>query len=214
VTRLGTRGRVALAVVAVLATVVPAGSAGAAAASAGTLPADTLQFRPVLAAITGATTTNPPTADEAAAIASCDPKRVAALTEVPAANATSSRPHACEVRRFAAGEATGALYLGPARLTAADVRSARSTYQSGSGYEIVVFVTKAGKRKFNAMARDLFPQESPRNQVALVVGGLVYANPAFQTSSFSGPISISGNYTQQEAKRLARTINRARRGAH
>jgi preprotein translocase subunit SecD len=204
-------GRVAaLSVAAVVAATLPATIVVDTAQA--TSPAKhTLEFRPVLAAlpVAGART---PTADETAAIASCDPGRLQALSGVPLTPRTALTGDACAVLSFAPHDGEGALYVGPARLTATDVASARSTFQSGQGYSIVMSLTKAGKKKFNGMAHDLFARESPGNEVAVVTDGRVVSNPAFQTDEFSGPVQISGNFTGKQARNLAATINRARRG--
>jgi preprotein translocase subunit SecD len=65
----------------------------------------------------------------------------------------------------------------------------------------------SGLRKFNALAAASFPQSSPRNEVAIVLDGLVYSNPAFQSSSFNGAVQITGNFTPGEASDLATVIN-------
>ena len=46
----------------------------------------------------------------------------------------------------------------------------------------------------------------PRDSVALVVDGVVESAPAFQSPTFEGDISISGDFTKAEAKAAARAI--------
>jgi hypothetical protein len=59
-----------------------------------------------------------------------------------------------------------------------------------------------------------FGKQTPQDQVAIVVNGRVISNPAFQSVSFSGPIQITGNFTSAEAAKLAKSIDRAARGAN
>jgi preprotein translocase subunit SecD len=67
-------------------------------------------------------------------------------------------------------------------------------------------LTGSGAQKFNALAAKSFGQPSPTDEVAIVLDGVVQSAPAFQASSFSGPVQISGNFTQSEATDLAKLI--------
>ena len=69
----------------------------------------------------------------------------------------------------------------------------------------------AWQAKFNAMAAALFGRPAPRNEVAVVVDGVVYSAPAFQAMSFSGAVQLTGNFTTRQATSLASTINASRR---
>jgi preprotein translocase subunit SecD len=169
-----------------------------------------LEFRSVLAAVAAADARTA-TADESAAISSCDPGRVQAITDVPLTPRAALTGTACAVLPFAPGQGKGALFLGPARLTAAEIASAKSTFQSGQGYAVNLRLTRSGLKKFNRLAADLFSKMPPGNEVGMVVDGQVFSNPAFQTNHFSGVVQISGSFTGKEAEQLAATINRARR---
>lgn len=98
----------------------------------------------------------------------------------------------------------------PAGVTARDVLDAKSVFAGGQGYTVQLALTASGSAKLNAMAAAGFDRATPRNLVAIVIDGLVYAEPAFQNSSFSGPVQITGNFTAQQAARLAADINLAR----
>ena len=100
----------------------------------------------------------------------------------------------------------------PAGLAGSDVSSATSTFQTGQGYAVDVTLRSAGLAKFNALAAASYDSSkpgsnSPRDEVAIVLDGLVYSNPAFQTGSFSGPVQITGSFTQSQASDLATVIN-------
>jgi len=183
------------------------------AAPAGAAPAHTLELRPVLAEVPGPLVSRAPTAGEAAAIASCDPTRVQALTPVPVTSRASITAAACAVLPFAPRQGRGALYVGPSRLTARDVKSARAAFAQGQGNTVIFDLTRKGLTKFNRLARDSYAQAAPRNEVAITVDGAVVSNPVFESASFEGPVQISGNFSKKDAKAVAGKINQARRSA-
>jgi preprotein translocase subunit SecD len=95
----------------------------------------------------------------------------------------------------------------PPGLTGSDVSSASSSFAQGQGYAVNMTLKSAGLSKFNALAAVSFNQAAPRNQVAIVLDGLVYSNPAFQTGTFNGPVQITGNFSPGQASDLATVIN-------
>ena len=68
-------------------------------------------------------------------------------------------------------------------------------------------LTKSGLGKFNALAGDLYGKPAPTDEVALVFDRTVLSTPAFQASSFTGPVQISGDFTRQETQDLADVAN-------
>ena len=94
----------------------------------------------------------------------------------------------------------------PAGLSGADVSGATSTFVSGQGYAVEMTLKSSGETKFNALAAASFKQQAPRNEVAIVLDGVVQSNPAFQASSFT-TVQITGNFTQGQASDLATIIN-------
>jgi hypothetical protein len=98
----------------------------------------------------------------------------------------------------------------PVGISARDVRNAKSAFAQGQGYTVDLTMTPSGLAKFNTMAQAGFDRAAPRNEVAIVIDGLVYAAPAFQTSSFAGPLQITGDFNAQQAARAATDINLAR----
>jgi preprotein translocase subunit SecD len=174
-----------------------------------TTPGTTTPGASTSAPATTTPTTTAPANDAAAkaAIASCDVNQVAALPSIPTTNLADDKRDACVVLPFHSGQGTGRLLLGPTRLTGHDVDSASSNFQSGSGYQVVMSLKGSGQDAFNKLAAESFPKTSPQNEVAIVLDGEVYSNPAFQTSSFTGDVSITGNFTQSDASDLAKLIN-------
>lgn len=190
-----------------------------------------LRFRPVLAnipptaAVSGAgkttTTTVSPTTKQAllAAISSCNATQISSLVssgaEVPNTPVESDSANACVVlptrnskQRLLLGPVNPNPTLGlPAGLTGSDVDSASRTFAQGQGYAVSVSLKSAGLTKFNKLAAVSFGQTAPRNEVAIVLDGLIYSAPAFQAQSFSGAVQITGNFSPSEASDLATVIN-------
>ncbi len=193
-----------------------------------------LRFRPVLANIPplpaaprGTTTTTLPPSQEApirAAVASCNVSELTTLaqsgTVLPTTPLENDNAKDCVIlpvrnskqRLFLAPVPANAALGVPAGLTGSDVNSATSTFSSGQGYAVDVTLKGEGLAKFNALAAASYDSSkpgsnSPRDEVAIVLDGLVYSNPAFQTSTFNGPVQITGSFSQSQASDLATVIN-------
>src|SRR5262249_36676455 len=97
--------------------------------------------------------------------------------------------------------------LGPTALAGkGGVSGAKSEFTTGVGWVVLMDLTDAGATKFNALAGKSYGQPSPTDQVAIVLDGVVQSNPRFDAASFSGPVQITGNFTQSEATDLAKLI--------
>lgn len=155
------------------------------------------------------TTTTTLAAEEQAraAIASCDPNAVLALDRVPTTPRAEDRRGACVVLPVRGDDRTPGrrLYLGPTEMTGKDVDSARRRFQNE--YLVLVDLTREGLARFNDLAARSFGQPPPRNRVAIVLDGVVQSDPAFQEPRFDGEVSITGNFTGEEASDLAKLIN-------
>lgn len=157
----------------------------------------------------------PPTtvpADEVAAraaIAACDQAAIQGLTTIPTTTRADDERDACVVLplRVVDDEEPARLLLGPTELTGNDVNRARRDFVQGQGYSVSMTLNREGLAKFNELAGRSFGQGSPQDQVAIVLDGVVQSNPQFQTPSFDGPVSISGNFSAGEAQDLAQLIN-------
>jgi preprotein translocase subunit SecD len=175
---------------------------------------------PPLSSVTRST---PSTKALTEAVKSCDVAQVNAAVAGGAAVSTTATgaktPTECSVlpvrndeRRLLVGPLAQNAVLGaPAGLSGRDIQSARPTGDSGNGNGVALTLTAAGSAKFNAMAATLFGRSAPRNEVAAVVDGVVYLAPAFQTTSFTGAVQLTGNFTARQATSLASTINASRR---
>jgi preprotein translocase subunit SecD len=196
----------------------------------------TLRFRPVLSYVpakgastttttttapattaAGATTTTTPAtttttlpkkeaaAAAKAAIQSCDPNQVLALSSIPTTARADDLADKCIVADSRTGKQR--FLLGPTALAGkGGVSGAKSEFVAGRGWAVNMDLTDSGATKFNALAGKSFGQPSPTDQVAIVLDGVVQSNPQFDAASFSGPVQISGSFTQSEATDLAKLI--------
>ena len=156
------------------------------------------------------------------AVKSCDLASVAAGIASGAAiptTASGGKPSECAVFPLRNSEARLLLaplvptsVLGsPAGLSGRDVQSVGSSFSQGVGNTVDLTLTATGLAKFNALAASSFGRPTPRDEVAIVVDGVVYAAPAFQSPSFSGSPQITGDFTAGQARSLAVAINASRR---
>lgn len=156
------------------------------------------------------------------AVKSCDLASVTAATATGAAiptTASGGKPSECAVLPLRNSEArlllaplgaTSALGT-PAGLSGRDVQSAGSSFSQGVGNTVDLKLTATGVAKLNALAAASFGRPNPRDEAAIVVDGVVYAAPAFQSPSFSGSPQITGDLTAGQARSLAAIINASRR---
>jgi preprotein translocase subunit SecD len=73
-------------------------------------------------------------------------------------------------------------------------------------------MTRAGGRKFDALAGRLFPQPPPMNRVAIVLDDQVLSAPTVQSPSYPGRVfEITGIFTRAEARAVAKKVNQAGR---
>ena len=166
-----------------------------------------LYFRPVLARVPVAKAAAPDDPAAKNAIASCDPAAISALPVIPTTKPGEDDPEHCVVLSTRDEQRLKyRLLLGPAELRGnEDVVRARTRFQNG--YVVLLTLRKDGLAKFNVLAAHAYGRVSPQNEVALVLDGMVYSNPAFQEPRFDGVIQVSGNFTKSEADELALAIN-------
>ncbi|HVV37990.1 MAG TPA: protein translocase subunit SecD [Acidimicrobiales bacterium] len=89
--------------------------------------------------------------------------------------------------------------LGPALLTGQVVRTARAAFDQSQGtWYVQLFLTSKGSPQFDAMAA-----ANQGKQIAIVLDGVVKSAPTINATSFNGKPTITGSFTQREAKDLA-----------
>lgn len=87
--------------------------------------------------------------------------------------------------------------LGPAEVTGEAIDTARATFQTGE-WSVLVEFTGPGSGEWDAMAARYVGQ-----QVAIVLDGVVQSAPTIQEAQFGGEASITGDFSEGEAKDLA-----------
>jgi len=110
------------------------------------------------------------------------------------------------------GEITAVYSLGPVAVGGTAVESATAGLNQSGTWEIrPVFKDGAdGIDKFNAAAAQCNPpsQTCPTGQIAVVLDNKVLTAPTIKVASFQrDQITISGNYTESEAKDIATSLN-------
>jgi preprotein translocase subunit SecD len=97
--------------------------------------------------------------------------------------------------------------VGPSALDGNGVASAQGQDLGGGvGWGVSLRLAAAGTDAFNRLAGDLFPKQPPENSVAIVLDGVVQTAPAFAADTLDGDVSISGSFTEAEAKDLAAVL--------
>ena len=161
-----------------------------------------LQFRPVLAAIPPAPALFTATASSRLAVSSCDKQSVISLGQaVPTTMAVDANPKTCVV--LPTNDGAGSRYLlGKSALDGTSVKNAKTTFSSGTGWVLMLTLTPAGSRAFDALAESQF-----HRQIAVVADGVVSAVPTILPSqqafsSFNGSVQISVGDQQGAAHRI------------
>ena len=177
-----------------------------------------LRFRPVLALLAPyknpTPTTKKATSQRTAAAGATSSSTAATTTTTNPNNPKSSTPaeDTAGATVILPGRGTGKeavrYQLGPAALTGKDVSGAKAVYNpgSGQGWTVDLSLKSSGQTLFNQLAKTSFPKQQPQNSVAIVLDGVVQSAPAFQTSNFDGDVSISGNFSESDAKDLATVL--------
>jgi preprotein translocase subunit SecD len=169
-----------------------------------------LRFRPVLQANIPPEDYVPPTTTTA------KPKKDATTTTTGegATTSTTEKPKAVPSTKPEDDKATEAVllpmkdskgteterfYLGPALLTGEVVRTARAAFSQSEGkWYVQLYLTGKGSPAFDAMAA-----ANKGKQIAIVLDGVVKSAPTIDATSFNGKPTITGSFTQHEAKDLA-----------
>jgi len=145
--------------------------------------------------------------DAAVKVADCDLAAVQALAVVPTTLRTA-KPAECAVYAEQQGGATTPrFFLGPGKVTNADVRKARAGFVNGQGWTVRLDLTTSGSRAWDDLTREQF-----HGQVAFVVDEKVVAAPTIQPSSatfesFHGVAVVSGVFGEKGAATIARLAN-------
>jgi preprotein translocase subunit SecD len=102
-----------------------------------------------------------------------------------------------------------AYLLGPAELVGSDVANAAAEPESevnpaaSSRWMITLRFTDSGRARLTAVTRRLVGLPAPRNQLAIVVNGLVLLAPRTDDVISGGTLQLVGDYDQTQARDLA-----------
>jgi preprotein translocase subunit SecD len=97
------------------------------------------------------------------------------------------------------GKEISRFQLGPALLTGEVVRTARGAFSQDQGrWYVQLYLTSKGSPQFDAMAA-----AHKGEQIAIVLDGVVQSAPTIDAVSFNGKPTITGSFSEHEAKDLA-----------
>lgn len=104
-----------------------------------------------------------------------------------------------------------ALELGPPALTASDVESAQALEsQNMAGWQVQIDFTEEGDAKFAKLTGKAACATGAGNRIAIVIDDAIVSAPSVNApcgSSITDGTSISGDFSEEEAKELAERIN-------
>ena len=98
--------------------------------------------------------------------------------------------------------------LAPADLVGTDIESATAglPQSGGGGWQVELQMTSDGAKKFADSTTKLSALESPNDQFAIVLDGVVISAPSVNEAIIGGSAVISGSFTADEARALAQVL--------
>jgi len=98
--------------------------------------------------------------------------------------------------------------LAPADLVGTDIESATAglPQTGGGGWQVELTMTSEGAKKFAGSTTKLSALESPNDQFAIVLDGVVISAPSVNEPIIGGSAVISGSFTADEARALAQVL--------
>ena len=98
--------------------------------------------------------------------------------------------------------------LAPADLVGTDIASATAglPQQGAGGWQVELQMTTEGAKKFATSTQSLSAQQSPNDQFAIVLDGVVISAPSVNEPILGGSAVISGSFTADEARALAQVL--------
>ena len=98
--------------------------------------------------------------------------------------------------------------LAPADLVGTDIESATAglPQQGAGGWQVDLQMTTVGAKKFADSTTKLSALESPNDQFAIVLDGVVISAPSVNEPILGGSAVISGSFTADEARALAQVL--------
>lgn len=98
--------------------------------------------------------------------------------------------------------------LAPADLVGTDIESATAglPQSGGGGWQVELQMTSEGAKKFADSTTKLSALESPNDQFAIVLDGVVISAPSVNEAIIGGSAVITGSFTADEARALAQVL--------
>ena len=98
--------------------------------------------------------------------------------------------------------------LAPADLVGTDIESATAglPQQGAGGWQVELLMTTEGAKKFATSTQSLSAQQTPNDQFAIVLDGVVISAPSVNEPILGGSAVISGSFTADEARALAQVL--------
>jgi preprotein translocase subunit SecD len=115
---------------------------------------------------------------------------------------------ACSAASASAGQIQEKLALGPVAVKGTDVaESTAADDQQVGGWVVDLHFNSAGSAAFAGMTGTLAAEQTPANQLAIVLDGTVVSHPYVQQAITGGSAVISGAFTEEQAKTLAAQLS-------
>ncbi|MGI5350429.1 SecDF P1 head subdomain-containing protein [Streptomyces sp. CA-250714] len=92
------------------------------------------------------------------------------------------------------------------RMSVKQLRQVRTEFGETSGWMIQASFQDQDAKRFAALTGRAAQRQSPRNQVAIVLGDRLISAPAVTGSITGGQVQITGNFTEDSAKALAKEL--------
>jgi preprotein translocase subunit SecD len=104
-------------------------------------------------------------------------------------------------------DGTAKYVLGQAEVLGTNVRTAAAnTAPNSVGWQVDLSFDGTGTRRFGALTQRVVNLPPPRNQVAIVLDGVVVSAPRIDEPILGGQAQITGRFTQKEAEDLANVL--------
>ncbi|MBB5788928.1 protein translocase subunit SecD [Jiangella mangrovi] len=106
-------------------------------------------------------------------------------------------------------DGTAKYVLGPAVVEGTDLSAAQAGVPAGGagGWEVDLKFDHAGTKQFADATTAVVSQPAPKNEIAIVLDGLVVSSPRIDEAITGGRAQITGTFTRQEATDLAHVLS-------
>lgn len=96
--------------------------------------------------------------------------------------------------------------LQPAFIRGSMITNASANLGSGGSWTVDLTFNSEGSKKLAQISTELSKKQSPQNEFAIVLDGLVQSHPYFAEPILGGQAQITGQFTAQQAKDLAQLL--------